>query len=746
MKTRSVVCVIAILMVAAGGGVAQVRNAIPLLYQPLIPTSVAPGSGPFTLTVNGTGFAATAVVNWNGVPQVTEVISNKRVKALIGAPDVAVAKTAWITVTNPPPGGGTSNVVFFPITRPSSAIGMAISQPFPGASAVVVGDFNNDGNLDVGWLSENGFNVSLGDGKGGFKAPITTQDFPVSSIVAADFNGDGKLDVAGIAPGFGIEVMLGNGDGTFTEGSYIPPTTGWQNFITTADFTGSGYLDLYTVGQDLGQQWFIVGAIKYYVDYTPGPAAIGDFNGDGVLDLAVPEAGLGSFDIWLGSGTGFQELGAIYGGDYPVVAADMNRDGKLDLVAGCILLGAGNGTFKAAGCPPLVGSYGAGTLVGIGDFNGDGKLDAAFNAVPPGVVLALGGGDGTYPRAFVFPFPTYSGLGGIGDFNNDGKLDLVTSDGYLLIQTTVDLTPFSLTFGSQEVGTTSAVQTATLTNVGTSALAINQISITGKNAASFAQSNACGTSLAPGTSCKISVRFKPKAGGSLVAQLTVSYKGTASPQNVALSGKGITPPTAALLPASLKFATQLAGTTAPEQTVTLSNTGDLPVTISKISISGPFGQTNNCPASPGVIGSCQIQVVFKPTAGGTASGTLTVTDNAVNSPQKAALSGTGTAITFSPEGLNFGDQKVGTTSVTVPITLKNVGANAVTIMQVSVTGTNAKDFVQTNNCGNSVAGHRSCTINVKFKPTAKGARSAAVSVTDNGGASPQSAALSGTGT
>jgi hypothetical protein len=90
--------------------------------------------------------------------------------------------------------------------------------------------------------------------------------------------------------------------------------------------------------------------------------------------------------------------------------------------------------------------------------------------------------------------------------------------------------------------------------------------------------------------------------------------------------------------------------------------------------------------------SCQIQVVFKPKAAGTAKGSLSVTDNAKGGTQWVALSGTGTVITVSPAGVNFGNQKVGTKSVAAPITLTNLGANAVSITQIAIAGTTAGDF------------------------------------------------------
>ena len=100
-------------------------NPVPLLNQPLVPERVAPGRGKFTLTINGTGFVSGAVVKWNGSSRVTTVVSGSEVKATINASDVAKAKTASVTVVNPTPGGGTSNVVYFPVRKsaPSVAFG-----------------------------------------------------------------------------------------------------------------------------------------------------------------------------------------------------------------------------------------------------------------------------------------------------------------------------------------------------------------------------------------------------------------------------------------------------------------------------------------------------------------------------------------------------------------------------------------------------------------------------------------------
>jgi hypothetical protein len=336
-------------------------------------------------------------------------------------------------------------------------------------------------------------------------------------------------------------------------------------------------------------------------------------------------------------------------------------------------------------------------------------------------------------------------LGALCDYNHDGRLDFVGSGEYFW-QVPANLYPVQLAFGEVAVGTTSAPQTATFSNADAQPITGIQIAIGGANANEFSQTNNCPSSLPVGGSCQIQVTFSPTSLGYQSASLNVAYTGLGSPQSVALGGTGEQTTSVSILPSNLTFATQNLKTTSTPQTATLTNTGTLDVTLSKISSSAQFGQSNNCPSTLTAGQSCQIQVTFSPTTVGKANGKLSVTDNAPDSPQTVALSGLGTLITFSPIGINFGNQKVGTSSSPVPVTLSNQGTVTLNISQVEIGGANAGDFSQTNNCGSTLEAGAQCTIQVTFTPTQTGARSAQVQVQDDVHPSPQDVALGGTGT
>jgi len=204
-----------------------------------------------------------------------------------------------------------------------------------------------------------------------------------------------------------------------------------------------------------------------------------------------------------------------------------------------------------------------------------------------------------------------------------------------------------------------------------------------------------------------------------------------------------------LSPNAPTFPVKVVGTRANPRPVTVTNTSPNSVTIFDIAITGTnptdFSQTHNCGASLAGHSSCTIEVTFQPTNINNRVADLVVTDSAVGGSQLAQLVGTGTAVSLSPINLTFGPQTVGTVSPAQTITLSNTTSTALTITGIAISGTNTTDFAQTNTCGTGIAAKARCTISVTFTPTATGTRRADVSITDNGGASPQSVPLTGTG-
>lgn len=202
-------------------------------------------------------------------------------------------------------------------------------------------------------------------------------------------------------------------------------------------------------------------------------------------------------------------------------------------------------------------------------------------------------------------------------------------------------------------------------------------------------------------------------------------------------------PVATIFPDGLTFFDQLLGTNSPGQLVYIFNSGSATLNITSISVTGPFTQGSAC-ATIASLDSCLVNVSYKPTAVGAQTGTLTIVDNATNSPQQISLSGNGidSGAVLNPPTLSFNPQVPGTTSGTMSANLFNTSTGTLTISSIAASG----DYAVSSTCGSSLAaGGVGCNISVTFTPTATGTRTGMVTITDSGSGSPHTLNLTGTG-
>lgn len=304
--------------------------------------------------------------------------------------------------------------------------------------------------------------------------------------------------------------------------------------------------------------------------------------------------------------------------------------------------------------------------------------------------------------------------------------------------------PGSLAFGSVMIGNSSTPQMSTLTNESGAAVTLSSITVTG----AFTQTNNCPIgAFAANASCTVTVMSKPTAVGSFSGSVNVKVS-TGSGTLLYLTGTGTKPPTgtATLSPASYHFTGVTSGQSGTPFAFTLTNNGATPITISQIAISNAnFTQTNTCDGSLAGNSSCVISVIFSPQSVGQQSATLTVSSDASNSPQTAMLSGTGLAAGSSsgalkvvPSTYTFPNQTTGTTSSAEVLTVTNTLSTGVTISSVQIPA----PFSETNTCG-ALAGGASCTVSLKYSPTAVGYTSADLTFTYNATGSPQTVFIGG---
>lgn len=313
----------------------------------------------------------------------------------------------------------------------------------------------------------------------------------------------------------------------------------------------------------------------------------------------------------------------------------------------------------------------------------------------------------------------------------------------------VTLSTTAVDFGDQTVNVSSSPHEVLVINSGTASLNVSDVTVTGE----FTQTDDCDTPVDPDDSCGIDITFTPTAVGATTGQVTITDDAADSPQTIALQGTGIAPgnPDVSLSTHVLDFGAMLVGAVSDPETVILSNVGTVALNITSIVASGDYAQTNDCGATVASGANCTISITFSPTESGALTGTITITDDATDSPQTITLNGRGVTtdapvMQISATTLDFGEQDVATTSDPQTVTITNVGTADMEGDSTEITGDGDHSYSDVDNCsGVTVPVNGTCTIDVTFTPTTSGTLSATLTITNNASDSPQVITLNGTG-
>jgi trimeric autotransporter adhesin len=325
-------------------------------------------------------------------------------------------------------------------------------------------------------------------------------------------------------------------------------------------------------------------------------------------------------------------------------------------------------------------------------------------------------------------------------------------------------TPSFASFGEILVGTQSPSHSFTLTNAGATQVYLSAASTTGDF---NIVGGTCGATLAAGASCDTDVAFAPTTKGAQNGLLQIT--GSNAPlAKAALHAKVATASTTVAvanlqgsgaqfgdlrLPASLSFGALVLHGAPGSLLLPLSNTGNGPLTISSISVAGPFTMTNDCGTSLAVGASCTVVTNFNPSTLGTFNGTLTIVSDAPGGSRAIALTATVIAdarpvVRVDPTTVGFGARLIGSASPASHVTVTNEGAQTAVLglMTFVQPETGGNDFsISSTNCPASLAPQASCSVDLVMKAQGFGPRSGQFIVPSNSADSPRTVNLSGTG-
>ncbi|MBL7865248.1 MAG: VCBS repeat-containing protein, partial [Cyclobacteriaceae bacterium] len=403
-------------------------------------TSFTPSSGTIGsfVQISGTNFSANQLnntVKFNGIP--AKVMFSTSTSLTVVVPNDATTGTISVTVS----GDVATSASSFGIISDFGSIQFLppVSHTVGSANGRVhETDFNGDGFKDFIVInSSSSVFVFMGDGFGGFTAQ-TPMSFPglAVDLVIKDFNRDNRIDIA--IPNNttqNLNIMLGNGDGTFTAGPVYTLGFGPQR-ASSGDFNSDGFDDLmitmfngFNVLFGTGAGTFI-NMTNYPMGNYPVEVTTADFNNDGNLDAAINNGWDTNTNIFLGSATGTFTFSQFISnpGSGMIISEDINGDNNKDLIttnaaAVTLLLGVGNGTFSA---PQTIATS---SPVGLfaRDINGDDKLDLAVtNNAANTLSLFLNDGLANFTLRKTLSTVTGPGPFLLSDLNSDFLLDLVS--------------------------------------------------------------------------------------------------------------------------------------------------------------------------------------------------------------------------------------------------------------------------------------------------------------------------------